>query len=220
MTTNAERLHPIPHVKTARVRSACEPISDEADERIALMHFEQRIRPPRHRHHRAVAAGAGRKLAGDSFRVIVSSHHGAHDIVISVLGRCEQRLTAVPHCTTRSARSNGTAGRRAATSNGRRVAERQVRDDAERLGRQAEVAHVASDDAHMTIGAEPSLQPGDEHGIDLDRGDTSGALGELGREHAGARTDLDDEIAARDAGVPDEVSREARDEEVLTGPGA
>ena len=43
---------------------------------------------------------------------------------------------------------------------------------------------------------------------------------ELDGERTRAGTDLDDEIAARDAGVPDEVSGEARDEEVLTGPGA
>ena len=79
---------------------------------------------------------------------------------------------------------------------------------------------IAPNDAHMTIVDEPSFQSADETGIDLDRRDTSGAFGELGREHAGARTDLDDEIAARDAGVPDDVSGEARDEEVLTGPGA
>lgn len=100
------------------------------------------------------------------------------------------------------------------------MSEGQVRHDAEWLGRHPKVEHIASHDPHVAIGAEPSLQPGDEPAIDLDRDDTSGAFGELGREHAGARTDLDDEITARDAGVADEVSGEARDEEVLTGPGA
>ena len=56
MTTNANACTQSHTSRSLRVRSACEPISDEADERIALMHFEQRIRPPRDRHHRAIAA--------------------------------------------------------------------------------------------------------------------------------------------------------------------
>ncbi len=98
--------------------------------------------------------------------------------------------------------------------------ERQVRDNAERLGGQAELTRIALHDAHGRTAPEALAQAAYEGRIDLNRDDTSGALRELGREHAGARTDLDDEIAACDAGVPDEVSGEARDEEVLTGPGA
>jgi hypothetical protein len=100
------------------------------------------------------------------------------------------------------------------------VREGQVRDHAEGLGRQAELTRIALHDAHGGAAPEARTQAAYEGRIDLNRDDTTGALRELGREHAGARTDLDDEIAARDAGVPDEVSGEARDEEVLTGPGA
>jgi hypothetical protein len=100
------------------------------------------------------------------------------------------------------------------------VREGQVRHDAERFDGRAEVERVALHDAYASIATEAPPQACDQDRIELDREDTSGALGQLVREHAGAGTDLDDQIAACDACIPDEVSGEARDEEVLTGPGA
>jgi hypothetical protein len=102
----------------------------------------------------------------------------------------------------------------------RRVRERHVRHDAERLVREPKLECVAGDDPDGVRPRETVAQPLDENRIELDRDDTSGTPGELVREHAGAGTDLDDEIAACDAGIPDEVSGEARDEEVLTACGA
>ena len=100
--------------------------------------------------------------------------------------------------------------------------ERDVRDHPERFGRPPDVQRVAGHDPDLTSPGEAVPKACDEGRIELDRDDTAGAVGELVREHAGTGTDLDDEIAARYPGIAiaDEVSGEARDEEVLTGPGA
>jgi hypothetical protein len=100
------------------------------------------------------------------------------------------------------------------------VGERQVRDDTEGLSGHAEVARIARNDAHARIAPEPLPQTRHQRGLDLDRDDAARARRELRGQDARTGTDLDDEIAADDAGVADEVSGEARDEEVLTGPGA
>lgn len=41
--------------------------------------------------------GGGLKHEGGRRRVIVSSNHGAHEVVSIVAGRSEQRFTAKPH---------------------------------------------------------------------------------------------------------------------------
>ena len=89
--------------------------------------------------------------------------------------------------------------------------ERQVREDAERLPRPGEAASVGRRDRHAR--ESPGEPPG-VSSVQLDGDDPPGAPDELARHHAMTRTDLDDEIAACDAGVTDEVSGEARRQEV------
>lgn len=99
------------------------------------------------------------------------------------------------------------------------MGERHVRDDAERFVRQEHEQGVAAHHVDRRRVDESRPQARRETRVQLDGYDPRGAGGELVREHAGAGTDLDDEIAARYPGIPDEVSGEARDEEVLTTSG-
>jgi hypothetical protein len=99
------------------------------------------------------------------------------------------------------------------------VRERQVRDDAERLSRQRQAQSVAVHDPDGRTSSESLPQSCCKNRIELGRDHASGAASEFEREDARARTDLDDEVAARQPCIPDEVSGEARDEEVLTPSG-
>lgn len=64
--------------------------------------------------------------------------------------------------------------------------------------------------------AEALTQAADEGGVDLDRPHAPAAAGQLGGQRAGAGADVQDEVVLADAGVADDLGREARRaEEVL-----
>ena len=90
--------------------------------------------------------------------------------------------------------------------------ERKVRDHAERLARPRELERIGVRDLHAP--AEPRPQAACIRRVQLDGDDATGAVRELARYGARARTDLDDEVAAGYPGVADEISGETRSEEV------
>jgi hypothetical protein len=89
------------------------------------------------------------------------------------------------------------------------VGERQVRDYAKRLGRPSKRPRVGTDDVRSGAAQDVGTP-----WIQLDGDDAACASDQLAGDDAVAGPDFDDEIAACDAGVANEVSREPRREVV------
>jgi len=82
-----------------------------------------------------------------------------------------------------------------------RVRERDVRDDTERFIGKRDVERVACDDVDV---GPTTAQARGEPRVELDRDDAPGDARQLGRQPAGARTDVDDEVAGRDVRAGDD----------------
>jgi hypothetical protein len=94
-----------------------------------------------------------------------------------------------------------------------RAAERQVRDDAERLSRQPRLNGVSLDYLDVRPAATQTRR---QTGIKLDRNHPAGDPGELRRQRPGARPKIDHQIARPNAGVTNQLCRQAtRAKEVL-----
>jgi hypothetical protein len=90
-----------------------------------------------------------------------------------------------------------------------RHAEWKVREHAVALVGKGKLERVAVLDLNVGHISEASAQPPDERGMQLESHDPARSSSQLGRELAGARSDLDDEIVRADVSVLDEISSEA-----------
>jgi len=91
--------------------------------------------------------------------------------------------------------------------------EREIGDDAERLGRQLGRSRIRL--PHLDVRPTPG-EPLSEARIELDRDHPTGRSRELGGQPSGAGTQVDHERVGPKGGVTDELGREPPSKEVLT----
>ena len=97
------------------------------------------------------------------------------------------------------------------------MGEREVGDDAERFGGELERQRIGVRDSRPMHAAESFRERTGEFAVELEGEDPAGDLHQLASDVAGAGADLEDEVAARQSGVANEVSRQTRMKEVPPG---
>jgi hypothetical protein len=95
-----------------------------------------------------------------------------------------------------------------APENRRARSERQVRDNRERLVRQAHDGRVAVHDLHARVVAESVAELLERSGVELDSPHARPRVGEGACQDAAASPEVEDERTGRDASVADELVSE------------
>ena len=191
------------------VRS-CEAVPQEPHERGPARGRQQRVGAPADAEHPGVHAGHRVERAAGIRRTTESSHHGCQPSETSVFGHTAARLRAMSSCTSASRPSSADAG----SSSRRRMI--RVPNENGRLPKTRNGARGSGTARAFAWTISTFARPANaERRCSTHAGSSStaitwrAAVGERGRQPAGAGADLHDEVVRGDARLVDELDGEA-----------